>query len=203
MQFYFIRFDGRPNNENEKLSGLQLLIATFRNLKDPAQVLIIPITFWSGLEQGFFGADFTAVRMTIRSPWNHLNCYLSFSQFQGYVSCAYGIGNLGYVLITFGVCDAIMSFAFGIVINKVGRIPIFYLGAAINVAVILVLFTWQPNPHEGYVFFILAGLWGVADAVWQTQINGETQPLLCHAYYTAVPSDVKNSFLASIALNGP
>jgi hypothetical protein len=25
------------------------------------QILIIPLTFWSGVEQGFFGADFTAV----------------------------------------------------------------------------------------------------------------------------------------------
>ena len=25
------------------------------------QLLIVPLTFWSGLEQGFFGADFTAV----------------------------------------------------------------------------------------------------------------------------------------------
>ena len=80
---------------------------------------------------------------------------------------------MGFVIITFGVCDAIMSFGFGIIINKIGRVPIFALGAIINVAVIFVLFTWQPNPNQGYVFFILAGLWGVADAVWQTQINGK------------------------------
>ena len=34
-------------------------------------------------------------------------------------------------------------------------------------------FQWQPNPQQAYVFFILAGLWGIADAVWQTQINGK------------------------------
>ena len=50
--------------------------------------------------------------------------------------------------------------------------PIFLLGAAINFAVMAVLFTWPPNPDQGYVFFVMAGLWGVADAVWQTQING-------------------------------
>ena len=26
----------------------------------PTQLLLIPITLWSGIEQGFFGADFTA-----------------------------------------------------------------------------------------------------------------------------------------------
>jgi hypothetical protein len=30
-------------------------------MKDPNQLLIIPITFWVGVEQGYFGADYTAV----------------------------------------------------------------------------------------------------------------------------------------------
>lgn len=44
------------------LTGKDLLIATFRHMKKKKQILIIPLTFWSGIEQGFFGADFTAVR---------------------------------------------------------------------------------------------------------------------------------------------
>ena len=47
--------------ETEQLSGFQLLVATFRHLKNKNQLLVIPITIWSGIEQGFFGADFTAV----------------------------------------------------------------------------------------------------------------------------------------------
>ncbi len=44
------------------MSGLQLLVATFKHwIFKPYQWLIIPLTFWSGIEQGFFGADFTAV----------------------------------------------------------------------------------------------------------------------------------------------
>ena len=43
------------------MSGFELLIATFRHLKNPFQILLIPLTMWSGFEQGFFGADFTAV----------------------------------------------------------------------------------------------------------------------------------------------
>ena len=74
-------------------------------------------------------------------------------------------------MITFGVCDAIFSIGFGSIIKVVGRIPIFILGAVLNVIVIAVLFNWMPNPDQNYVFFILAALWGTADAVWQTQIN--------------------------------
>ena len=47
--------------EQPKLTGCQLLVATFRHMKKPYQLLLIPITFWSGIEQGFFSADYTAV----------------------------------------------------------------------------------------------------------------------------------------------
>lgn len=33
------------------------------------------------------------------------------------------------------------------------------------------MFIWKPTENQIYVLFILAGLWGLADAVWQTQIN--------------------------------
>ena len=51
--------DEKKNKEN--LSGLGLLKATFKQMICKEQLLIIPITFWSGIELGFFSADFTAV----------------------------------------------------------------------------------------------------------------------------------------------
>ena len=56
------RFVENEGEEVGKKSGGELLVATFRHMKKREQLLIIPITFWSGIEQGFFGADFTAVR---------------------------------------------------------------------------------------------------------------------------------------------
>ena len=83
------------------------------------------------------------------------------------------MGNVGYVLITYGVVDAICSASFGGLINIVGRIPIFLGGALFNVIAVIIMFSWSPNPDQPYVFFFIAALWGAADAVWQTQINGE------------------------------
>jgi len=59
----FNRFEVSEVNadSSEDISGLRLLMATFRQLRNPIQVLLIPITMWSGFEQGFFVADFTAV----------------------------------------------------------------------------------------------------------------------------------------------
>jgi len=136
-------------NDKAKLTGLQLLVATFRQMKKKEQLLIIPLTFWSGIEQGFFGADFTA----------------------GFVTCAYGVHTVGRVLIVFGVCDALASIGFGFVIKIVGRMPIFILGACLNILVIVVMLSWTPTSGSLGVVYFLAALWGVGDAIWQTQIN--------------------------------
>jgi hypothetical protein len=47
---------------SSKLSGKHLLSATFQHMKKPYQIMLIPLTIWSGMEQGFFGAEFTTVR---------------------------------------------------------------------------------------------------------------------------------------------
>ena len=44
-------------------STLQQINATCRQLKNPYQILIAPITVYSGLEEGFMAADFTAVSL--------------------------------------------------------------------------------------------------------------------------------------------
>ena len=58
----FFRYgESDRGSDKEKQGGWQLLVATFKHMKKPYQLLIIPLTFWSGVEQGFFGADYTAV----------------------------------------------------------------------------------------------------------------------------------------------
>jgi len=138
------RKEGRP-----ALTGKQLLVATFKHMKNKKQLLIIPLTFWSGIEQGFFSADFTA----------------------GFVTCAYGAHIVGRVVIVFGLCDALASVGFGFIIKKIGRVPIFVLGACINVLVIIVMLSWTPTSSSVGVVYLIAALWGTADAIWQTQIN--------------------------------
>ena len=34
------------------------------------------------------------------------------------------------------------------------------------------MYFWEPKDNQMYILFIVAGLWGVADAVWQSQIIG-------------------------------
>ena len=60
----YFRFRNKEVVKNEK-SGCQLLVATFQQMKNPYQLLIIPLTVWSGLEQAFLNADFTAVSIRV------------------------------------------------------------------------------------------------------------------------------------------
>lgn len=103
------------------------------------------------MEQAFIGADFT----------------------QAYVSCALGVHNVGYVMICFGVVNAMCSLLFGSVMKYIGRVPIMALGAGVHAALVAWLLLWAPHPDNPAIFFIVSSLWGVGDAVWQTQVNGE------------------------------
>ncbi|XP_057650871.1 UNC93-like protein isoform X2 [Diorhabda carinulata] len=140
---------GRRASQVE-LTGIQLLSATAYQLKKPYQQFLIPITVWIGMEQAFIGADFT----------------------QAYVSCALGIPSVGYVMICFGCVNAICSLLFGSIMKYIGRAPIMGLGFLVHVGLQTWMLLWRPHPDTPYQFFMAAGLWGVGDAVWQTQVNG-------------------------------
>ena len=75
-------------------------------------------------------------------------------------------------LICYGIADVLGSYGFGFVVKYIGRIPCFAIASVINYAMIFTMLFWQPNSQQVYVLFIIAAFWGLADAVWQTQING-------------------------------
>ncbi|XP_077342639.1 protein unc-93 homolog A isoform X2 [Lithobates pipiens] len=123
--------------------------ATFRHLQDKRQALLIPLTMWSGFEQGFLAGDFT----------------------KSYVTCSLGIHFVGYVMICFAAVNAICSLLFGKLSRYTGRMFLFFLAALTNFATIIALIFWMPYPTEIVVFFIFPAIWGMADAIWQTQTN--------------------------------
>ncbi|CAF2407648.1 unnamed protein product [Rotaria sp. Silwood2] len=144
----------RRKSSRDKISvmlrdSVKLLISTVKHLRNVNQLLLIPLTMWSGLEQSFMGAQFT----------------------RGFVSCTLNAKYVGLVLIASGVCDSIGSFSFGQLVKYVGRWPCFVIAALINYSLIITMFIWKPSEDQMVILFVLAGLWGLADAVWQTQIN--------------------------------
>lgn len=85
-------------------------------------------------------------------------------------------------MICFGVVNAGCSLLFGSLMKFVGRQPLMALGAIVHASLVVVLLMWKPHPDNPYIFFSVSGLWGVGDAVWQTQVNGES--LYINTFYT-------------------
>ncbi|KAL4235032.1 unc-93 A [Mactra antiquata] len=145
-----INLDKSKQESGKRRLSFNLLLETFRHLgRNDYQKLLIPLTLYSGLEQAFIAGDFT----------------------RSYISCSIGIWNVGFVMICYGVVDATCSFTFGRLVQYVGHIPFFILAYLVHMAAQITLLLWLPNPDTVYVFYILAAMWAVGDAVIQTQIN--------------------------------
>lgn len=71
-----------------------------------------------------------------------------------------------------GICQAISSYVFGRLVKYTGRIFVFVVAALINYGVIILMFLWSPKQSQMALLFVIAGLWGIADAIWQTQVIG-------------------------------
>ncbi|XP_067651790.1 protein unc-93 homolog A-like isoform X1 [Haliotis asinina] len=140
----------KDNNKTSKKVSPHLLISTFKHLiKSHYQKLLIPLTIYSGVEQAFITGDFT----------------------RSYITCSMGISNVGYIMICYGVVDALCSFIFGRLVQYVGHIPFFILAFLVHGGCQIALLLWIPNPNTIAVYYIIAACWGMGDAVIQTQIN--------------------------------
>ena len=128
----------------------RLLISAFNHLfTSPKQMLLVPITIYRGLGAALFVGEFT----------------------KAFVSCALGIWNLGYVMICFGVANALSSVISGRLVKFVGQMPFFVVAFLVHMGLQIAFLWWDPSRDEVTYFYISAALWGVGNAIFQTQSN--------------------------------
>ncbi|CAH2048730.1 unnamed protein product, partial [Iphiclides podalirius] len=155
------RYDNEHNRSGLSPSAMTLLAATLKLQMDPNQLMLIVINVFIGLQQAFFGADFTAA----------------------FVSCVIGTGNIGFVMITFGIANAVGCIVTGY-ISKVGkytepgrvlavtgRFPLICMAVILQAGLLVSILTWKPHPGDAYLLYVIAVLWGLCDSVWIIQIN--------------------------------
>uniref|UniRef100_A0A0N4VJU7 UNC93-like protein n=1 Tax=Enterobius vermicularis TaxID=51028 RepID=A0A0N4VJU7_ENTVE len=123
---------------------------TYFKLSNAKPLLLTPLTIFNGLEQAFLIGYYT----------------------KAYVACGLGISQIGYVVTSFGIADALCSLFFGPLMKLFGRMPLFVFGAVVNMLTIMTLMIWPLNPGDTELFYVIAGVWGMADGVWNTQLNG-------------------------------
>lgn len=75
---------------------------------------------------------------------------------------------VGYVLIVFGVVNSVSSYTSGKLGKKVGRGPVILTGGLINIAIIVFLMAWSVSASYP-ILFTIAALWGIVDAISNTQ----------------------------------
>jgi hypothetical protein len=148
-----------------------MLTATFSHMKNAYQILLIPLTLFCGFQSAFLTADFTEVHITFNSI-----CVLYrltfFNSIQAYITCSWGVENLGYVFICYGTASTIGSLACSAIAKLVGRVFVFLFGAILNLALFITLLLLKTDSSEVIVvYFVVAALWGLADAVWNIQLN--------------------------------
>ncbi|XP_038220754.1 UNC93-like protein [Zerene cesonia] len=143
------RYDSGRTGSGSNLSGMALLAVTLQLLVEPNQLMLVIINIFIGMQQAFFGADFTA----------------------SFVSCAIGTGTVGFVMLTFGIADAIGCVVTGYIAKITGRIPLICAATLVHSALFVTLLVWRPQAHQAYVMFIIAVLWGLSDSVWMVQLN--------------------------------
>ncbi|KZC14684.1 PREDICTED: UNC93-like protein [Dufourea novaeangliae] len=131
------------------LSGIKLLAVTLKLLKEKSQLLILPIIIFIGAEQAFLFADYNA----------------------SFVSCAWGISNIGYVMICFGVTNAIAALGAGSIMKLTGRKALMIFAFCLHLGILIFLLRWKPTPDRSSMFFLMSGLWGLCDAMWLVQVN--------------------------------
>ncbi|KPJ08594.1 UNC93-like protein [Papilio machaon] len=93
------------------------------------------------------------------------------ASYRAFVGCAYGISNIGFVMICFGVFNALAAPLAGAIVKITGRYPVMLTALVLNLCLISALLLWRPSPDQWLVFFVLAAIWGAADAVWLVQVN--------------------------------
>ncbi|UJR22295.1 hypothetical protein I4U23_025353 [Adineta vaga] len=133
------------------------------------QFFLIPLTMWTTIETAFFTAQFT----------------------RAFITCLIGIRYVGLVMVCNGVFQALSSYVFGRLVKYTGRIFVFVVAALINYAMIILMFLWNPQSNQMVLLFVIAGFWGIADAIWQTQVI---------ATYTVLYSETDPSALAKYRL---
>ncbi|EYC25413.1 hypothetical protein Y032_0012g1877 [Ancylostoma ceylanicum] len=138
------------NRSKAPVFDAAVLKQTLMNFKNMRIMLLVPLTVFNGVEQAFVAGIFT----------------------KAFVACGLGVSHIGFVCTAFGVADAICSLVFGPLIKLFGRMPLFVFGAVNNMLMIVTLMIWPLNPADKAILYVAGSVWGMADAVWNTQING-------------------------------
>lgn len=81
-------------------------------------------------------------------------------------------------MVCYGICYVPSSYLFGWLAKYIGRIGCFLTAALLNYAMIILMYFWELDNNEMVILFAIAGVWAIADTIWQSQMIGILSYLL-------------------------
>ncbi|KAK2160044.1 hypothetical protein LSH36_141g04013 [Paralvinella palmiformis] len=189
----YMREDRSKAKEEAKRSAVNTVL----HLRHLIPWLLVPITLYSGFEQAFYSAEWNNVTsktkttridnfdeldgppliqhminqfgfITGSAPFDYIKHDADFISF---ISCSLGIWNVGWVTLPFGIVNAIVSFTGGHIVKYTGRVAILTVGMLADLSMHLTMILWDIDASKEYVFYVMSGIFGLTDGIWQTQIN--------------------------------
>ncbi|KAF8786180.1 protein unc-93 homolog A-like [Argiope bruennichi] len=145
----FLLLDPLEEEKEEVSFSTDLLMATYKLGKRKELLLLIPLSLYIGMAQGFFTGDFN----------------------KSFVGCAWGTYHVGLVAICYGAVSGVSSFSSGWLVKRLGRIVIFVTATVVHLGANVFLLSWSPSADEPHMFFIAAGLWGMFVGVIWSQLR--------------------------------
>ncbi|XP_066924048.1 protein unc-93 homolog A-like [Clytia hemisphaerica] len=91
---------------------------------------------------------------------------------KAFVTCAFGVNNVGYSMMCFGASSCVSSFIIQSIVRKTGSFVIILIGWFVYMATIVWLFFWEISEQPLYVVFITISLLGFSDVAVFSQIHG-------------------------------
>ncbi|ELU03243.1 hypothetical protein CAPTEDRAFT_71548, partial [Capitella teleta] len=88
-----------------------------------------------------------------------------------FITCTSGIWNVGWITLPFGMAHAYVSCSSRYLSKHIGRLPIFATGVLVDASIQITLLLYAPNGTQQFPLYVISGLWGITDGIWQTQIN--------------------------------
>ena len=144
-----------PSEIDDTASTEDMIMSTFLLIKDPQMLLLTPWFLFTGLAFGFLCSDFS----------------------KDLVRESLGIHHIGLVMCTFGGADAVACLFIGKIAPVVGRLNLMIFSYVVYSVIFLFMMVWQVQTSAYFTLYGISILYGVADAVFITQIYnviGET-----------------------------
>jgi predicted MFS family arabinose efflux permease len=92
---------------------------------------------------------------------------------KAYPGCTLGVGDIGYIMMSFGASNSITGLLVGYIDKYIHRLVLATCAILIHIGDLILMVFWQPARDWSIVYFVIPVLWGMTDATLQIIVNGK------------------------------